>query len=529
MSEYYVLTAFDWQPFDELVSDSASSAHAKLAEGLISTGMVKTTVLADCPEYQAVLRDSLPQLLVADEWYNGASQEDVTSRGTVLDAIFNRKDPLWCYPTTGEFAVLWDIVQLIVGRVEIVATDEGWSHRFIAGDAPRTRELQWLGNRPFRCGGWDGAEPAQRDFLARYKRMPYSIHSPAQVALLKADIADAAEACRRLPFEELRDEYESLAGQIGKAVELGQALYVKRADPKDVRTSPDYMIERMLEDVGIHIGPPKKKFYAHSYFNELQCGDYKELTYRAKCLEEDFQTMGEDCESLGPQGNPAYCYRLCIDKCLWMLYDWHFGFRGATPPQDVVAKGVDMALKYFRLIADRLVTATANAEWMEDAAWFEPYSEALLLSTLGGYIRERTLLSDYVHLGLGLATEKTTLSRNEAGLRDVLLCIAASFQSSPMDIAPLLKRLRKSRNSRLKPLLQAWEAIQSGHQAKFTGALTECIASFAKTAADNRPRAAIALMESILTCLAYERGWRNLDFELPIEARLVTRRSIDMD
>lgn len=530
MSDYYMLTAFDWRPFDALVSDPASNAHAKLAAGLIATGMVKAEALAGCPEYEELLRESIRHLLPAHEWYDGASPDDVLTRGKLLDGVFNPKDPLWCYPTRGEFAVLWEIVQIIIGTIEIARDDstaEGWSHRVIPGAAPRTRELQWFGNRPFRYRGWDGAQQTQREFEQRYQRKPYSIHSPQQVLLLKADIASAADECGRLPSEELREEYESLATQVNKAAESGQALYVKQTYPKDIRTKlPDYMIERMLEKVGIQVGPPKKKFYANPFFNEIQCGDPKKLTYAAKCLEKEFATMGDDCEALGPQGNPAFCYQLCIDKCIWILYDWHFGFRGALRPREVLTKGAEMALNYLRVVGDRLATARANGDSTVDA-WYGPYSAALLLTTLGGNTRQRTLLSDYLHAGL--TVEKTIVPRTEAALGGVLLCIAASFQSSPMNVAPLVKRLQKARKTRAKLLFDAWQALQGGDQTRFTTALAESTAAFAKTAADDRPRAAVALPESILAGLAHERGWTDRSFESPIAARLVTRESLELN
>jgi len=532
MSRYYALTAFDWQPFDDLVSNQASSAHAKLAEGLIATGMIKDEALAGCPEYQELLGDSLRSLLLANEWYDGASQEDVAARGKVLDAVFSSKDPLWCYPTRGEFAVVWDIVQFIVGRIEIEgdeSDDDEWFCRDIAGAVPRTRELQWLGNRPFRCRDWGSAEQTQRDFEQRHKRKPYSIHSPQQVALLKADIAGAADECRRLPFEELREEYESLARQINKAVELGQALYVKHADPKDLRMRPpDHVIERMLQDVGIQVGPPKKKTYANPFFNELQCGAPKNLVYDLKAREKEFPTLGEDCEAIGAQGNPAFCYRMCLAKCAWIIYDWHFGFRGALRPEIAAKKGVEMSLRYFKLVRDQMAKATENPNWTEGTAWLEPYSEALLLVTVAGSTRERTLLSDDLYSGV--AVEKMALKHSEAALGVLLLCIAASFQSLPKDAAPLLKRLQKSRKVRPKLLLEAWQALRDRNQAKFIAALADSTENFAKaTADDGRPSTAIALQESILVGLAYERGWSDLSFDLPIAARLVTRQSLEMD
>ncbi|HEV7222258.1 MAG TPA: hypothetical protein VGN42_06110 [Pirellulales bacterium] len=528
MSAYYILTAFDWQPFDDLVSNPASSAHATLAKGLIATGMIKAEALAVRPEFEDLFGESIRPLLLADEWYDGAGQDDDMTRGKLLDAVFNPKDPLWCYPTRGEFAVLWEIVQLILGTIEVDGDepdDDEWHHREVPGAVPRTRELQWFGNRPFRCRGWDGAAQTQREFERRYKRRPYSIHAPGEVGLLKADIAGAADECRHLPFGELREEYESLARQIDKAVLLGHALYVKQAEPKDLRTTPsEQMLERMLEEVGIHVGPPKKKTYLNPYFNELQCGDPKNLTFGAKSLEKDFSTLGEDCEMLGPQGNKSFCYQLCLAKCTWIVYHWHFGFRTSLRPQEVIEKGVALAIKYFAVVDERLRAADTRST--AEVAWFEPYAQTLLLATLSGRTRERTLLSDYLPARL---FQEMTAPRGDAALAGVLLLIASSLRSSPIDAVPLVKRLQKSRKARLKLLLQAWRALESRDRTEFAVALTESTVSFAKTTSDDQPRNAVALLESILAGLAYERGWSDLSFQSPIAARLVTRPSLEMD
>lgn len=104
----------------------------------------------------------------------------------------------------------------------------------------------------------------------------------------------------------------------------------------------------------------------------------------------------------------------------------------------------------------------------------------------------------------------------------------SAFQSSPMDTTALLKRLRKSRRARSRLLFESWQALESGDRAKFIAALTESTSNFAKKAADDRPRAAIALPESNLAALAHERGWTDLEFDLPIAARLVTQTSLEL-
>ncbi len=530
MSRYYALTMFDWQPFNDLVANVESSASAKLAQGLISTGLVKANV-ADGPEYQQRLGHSLQQLLLAEEWYDGASADDMVARGKLLDAVFDLRDPLWCYPTRGEYVVLRELVQFIVGTIEIDAVELSaeWSCSDIVAAVPRTRELQWLGNRPFRWRDWDGAELTKREFERRCQRKPYSIHSPKQVALLQADMMGAADECRRLPFEELRDEYESLARQIDKAVGTGQALYVRHVAPHELQTRPpDHVIERILLDVGIQIGPPKKKTYANLFFNELQCGDPKQLAYCAKTREREFPELCTDCEALGAHGNPAFCYRMCIAKCLWIIYDWHFGFRGALQPEVAAKKGLDMASRYFKVVCEGLSKATETLDSMDGSTWVEPYSEALLLATLTGSTVERTMLSDYL---LSNATvDKISLRHRDAVIGVALLCIAASPQTSNVHIRQLIKRLQKSRQRRPQLLLEAWQALQNENQSKFTAALADSTAIFATTTAgDDRPLTAVALPESILAGLAYERDWTDLSFDLPVAARLVTRHSLDMN
>ncbi|HEX7446064.1 MAG TPA: hypothetical protein VF306_00890 [Pirellulales bacterium] len=209
-----------------------------------------------------------------------------------------------------------------------------------------------------------------------------------------------------------------------------------------------------------------------------------------------------------------------------MIYWWHFGFRGNLKPRQILDKGVEMALTYFEVVSDRLAKARPKMHWTKEVAWFEPYSLALLMATLVGRTRERTRLSDHLHPNLAVETVAIPI---EPALGDVLLCIAAPLQSKPMDIAPIKERLQKSRKQRPKLLLKTWQALQSGDRAKFASGLADSTANFAKTTADDdRPSTAIALEESILLALAEERGWTDLSFDLPIAARLVAHRSLEM-
>lgn len=110
-----------------------------------------------------------------------------------------------------------------------------------------------------------------------------------------------------------------------------------------------------------------------------------------------------------------------------------------------------------------------------------------------------------------------------------MLCIAASFQSREMDTAPLVERLQKCSKQRPKLLYRAWQALESGERQAFAKAIIDSAVNFAKTTAeDDVPLTAIALQESILVALAYERGWTDLSFELPIAARLVTHQSLEL-
>ena len=265
----------------------------------------------------------------------------------------------------------------------------------------------------------------------------------------------------------------------------------------------------------------------NAFFDELKCGDPADLAGRVTYFEtKKFTTLGEDCMELKKE-SVGFCLERTISSCVQTVYNWHFGFRGTLTPEQITAKGIHMAKKYFAHVGDDLAKAGPDMPWDEEIAWFEPYSEALLLATLSGDTKERTELSDYLHGNLvveGMAIP------TEPALGDVLLCIAASFQSTPMDTAPLEERLQKSRKKRPKLLFKALKALQSDDPSAFVSSIADSTANFAKTTAeDDLPLNAIALLESILVGLAYERGWTDLSFDLPIAARLVTRRSLELD
>lgn len=90
-------------------------------------------------------------------------------------------------------------------------------------------------------------------------------------------------------------------------------------------------------------------------------------------------------------------------------------------------------------------------------------------------------------------------------------------------------RLAKCRKQRPKLIFKAWQALRSGDREKFSATLSDSTANFAKTTAeDDRPLTAVAVQESIFAALAYERGWTDLTFDLPIAARLVTHQSLEL-
>ena len=77
--------------------------------------------------------------------------------------------------------------------------------------------------------------------------------------------------------------------------------------------------------------------------------------------------------------------------------------------------------------------------------------------------------------------------------------------------------------------VQSLAGLQGGDREKFAAAIADSTANFAKTTADDdRPRTSVAVQESILAALAYERGWIDLEFGLPIAARLVTHQSLEL-
>lgn len=265
----------------------------------------------------------------------------------------------------------------------------------------------------------------------------------------------------------------------------------------------------------------------NDFFNELRCGDPAGLAGRVKHIEtKSFPTLGEDCMELDEE-MIGFCLSDSVNMCAQILYFRHFGFRGTLPVEQIIAKGIHMAKKYFAHVGDDLAKAGPDMKWDEEIAWFKPYSEALLLATLSGDTKARTEFSDCLHPNLVVEGMAIPI---EPALGDVLLCVAASFQSTPMDTAPLEERLQKSRKKHPKLLFKAWRALQSDDPSAFASSIADSTANFAKTTAeDNLPLNAIALLESILVGLAYERGWTDLSFDLPIAARLVTRQSLELD
>lgn len=262
----------------------------------------------------------------------------------------------------------------------------------------------------------------------------------------------------------------------------------------------------------------------NEFFNHLKCGNRVKLAEHVSSFERRFTNIGEDCKAQGLAG--WFCYKRSLNLSAQMIYRWHFGFRGKLVPRQVLGKGVEMALAYFRLTGERLTAATPDTEWTAEGDWFQPYCEALLLATLAGAKRERAQLSDCLHPNL--VVEETAIPIERA-LGDVVLSVAASFQSRAMDTTTLVERLQKCRKQRPKLLYRAWQALESGKRQAFVAAITDSTVNFAKTTAeDDVPLTAIALQESILVALAYERGWTDLSFKLPIAARLVTHQSLEL-
>ena len=263
-------------------------------------------------------------------------------------------------------------------------------------------------------------------------------------------------------------------------------------------------------------------------FNFLKCGDPNDLSQRVTLFETKmFATLGDRCKDPTAVSSVAYCYKSCINSCAWTIYLWHFGFRGALTPKQILDKGTEMATGYFGVVRDELADRGLRPRSPMDVRWFNPYCESLLMATLGGHTDERTQFSDCLHANFTI--EASAAPHTEAALGGILLCIAKLFQSSAMDTAAIEERLTQSRKKRPKLLFKAWQALQGGDREEFASALADSTANFAKTTADDTlPLNAVAVPESILAGIAYERGWTDLSFDLPIAARLVTHQSLGL-
>ena len=194
----------------------------------------------------------------------------------------------------------------------------------------------------------------------------------------------------------------------------------------------------------------------NEYFEKLKCGAPQKIADRMKSLEKRVPKLGEDCLSEKcAKANRPWCFQDCINTCAQLIYSRHFGFGGpALDSEDL--EGVELAQTYFSMVGDDLAKAGGKRKRTDEIAWFEPYSETLLLSPLAGCTRPadanfRSAASD--------ARCRRVAIPIELALGDVLLCMAASFQSSPMDTAPLQKRLKSSRKPRPKLLFKAWQSL----------------------------------------------------------------------
>jgi len=225
----YFVSKFDWQPFADLVSNADSEAHTRLAEHIVSAEAAKSGPLAKMGRSKGKVAEKLRKILLAEEWYAGKSSADVLAVTGLLSILFRPDGPIELHVEPVDDEVPFEAVHLIVGGMAIDAKrSQGQNvfYRMTPDVPPRTQELQWFGNRPFRYAGWDGSNMSQGEFEETAQRTPYSIHSPDQVRLLDEEVGRVAHDYEESPFGEVRCGYHGLAEVVLAAKETGQALYV---------------------------------------------------------------------------------------------------------------------------------------------------------------------------------------------------------------------------------------------------------------------------------------------------------------
>ncbi|TWT32081.1 hypothetical protein [Blastopirellula retiformator] len=208
-----------------------------------------------------------------------------------------------------------------------------------------------------------------------------------------------------------------------------------------------------------------------------------------------------------------------ITSCMWGLTIRHFGFPYETPALAYCQKGLELAELYFNLVGPKILAAAPKVEW------YTVSLRSFLLASLSNQHEVRTQFADY--LVPQLQVEPMAIPE-EPLHGDLLLVIASSMRSEPMNVTQQLTQLGNSRKKRPKLLLQAFHALQNDDQAKFTQSIIASTDRFVNSSAceNNVLLDATAKLESVLVGLAWEKGWQDLDFPFETAARLITHRSI---
>lgn len=223
----FMLETFDWDSFTSGLSGESPELASALAKRIGELRRDDTNFLRELLTNDKKVADDLKAILAPDEWYGRLSVEQRIEMDRLVALIFDKpaRKVIGAREGGGVDAMLVDYAR---GKLKIVQVEKKASFRTGGTIREDAKQLQALGERPFRFKKWDPSEAAEANpFLAAgpVHSPPYSIHSPEETAALLGEV-EAVDVEAMPERANLRDFESGLLEPLQAAVKTGRALYV---------------------------------------------------------------------------------------------------------------------------------------------------------------------------------------------------------------------------------------------------------------------------------------------------------------
>lgn len=228
-----------------------------------------------------------------------------------------------------------------------------------------------------------------------------------------------------------------------------------------------------------------------------------------------------------PQGDEAddpFDLETAIRDALSLAAMRHLQYAGAPDSLDFMDQGCDLALEYARLLTGKWRRRVAVSQ-------VEPLSYGLLLCGLAG--RWDGVAQICEALKPRHASAPRYPDEPPAGYAQVFLVFASHYRKRAIPkLSEVEKTIRKGRQERPRLLLELWQAIRSGDQGGFAGALRRSLECFAKRNEGldrgNNLVAPLAIAESVFNAAAMEQGLQQASLPEPLADLLITPETVDI-